>query len=222
MGKSSAKDDAMRTVSRLIGMAALGMLLAAPVIGQEQPNLVIVMDGSGSMWGQVGGRTKIELARESLSQVLSEATSDMQIGMVAYGHRVRGQCSDIEQLVPIGPANSTVPAILEAAGRISPRGMTPLTDAVMDAAQRLRFSEQAATVVLLTDGVETCEGDPCALGRMLEQQGIDFTAHVVGFDMTDAEQRTVACLAEETGGMFLAANDAGVLGIEHPGASLLQ
>lgn len=198
----------MRAGSSWMGLVLAGLFLTSPAKAQEQPNLVIVMDASGSMWGQVGGRTKIELARESLSQVLSEATSDMQIGMVAYGHRVRGQCSDIEQLVPIGPADSTVPAILDAAGRITPRGMTPLTDAVMDAAQRLRFSEQAATVVLLTDGVETCEGDPCALGRMLEEQGIDFTAHVVGFDMTDAEQRTVSCLAEETGGLFLAANDA--------------
>lgn len=189
-------------------LAVLLGILAGPAPAQEQPNMVIVMDGSGSMWGQAGGRTKIELAREALSQVLSEATSDMQIGLLAYGHRVRGQCSDIEQLVPVGPADTTVPAILDAARRITPRGMTPLTDSVLQAAQSLQYSEQAATVILLTDGVETCEGDPCALGRMLAQQGIDFTAHVVGFDMTDAEQRTVACLAEETGGLFLAANDA--------------
>jgi len=189
-------------------LAAAFSVLAGPAPAQEQPHMIIVMDGSGSMWGQVGGRTKIELARDALSQVLSEATSDMQIGMLAYGHRSRGQCSDIEQLVAVGPANATVPAILDAARRIAPRGMTPLTDTVLRAVQSLQFSEQAATVVLLTDGVETCEGDPCALGRMLAQQGIDFTAHVVGFDMTDAEQRTVACLAEETGGILIAANDA--------------
>ena len=189
--------------------AATALLLAtAPVHAQEQPNLIIVLDGSGSMWGQVDGRPKIDLARDALSQVLSEATTDMQIGMIAYGHRVRGQCTDIEVMVPTGPAGASVPAILGAAGRISPLGMTPLTDSVLQAAQHLRFSEQAATVVLLTDGVETCGGDPCALGRMLESQGIDFTAHVVGFDMTDADQRTVACLAHETGGLFLAANDA--------------
>ncbi|PWK62935.1 vWA domain-containing protein [Roseicyclus mahoneyensis] len=199
----------MRRIFRTwLWLATAFLLATAPVRAQEQPNLIIVLDGSGSMWGQVDGRTKIDLAREALSQVLSEATAEMQIGMLAYGHRVRGQCSDIELMVPTGPAGASVPAILGAAGRISPLGMTPLTESVLQAAQQLRFSEQAATVVLLTDGVETCGGDPCALGRMLESQGIDFTAHVVGFDMTDAEQRTVACLADETGGLFIAANDA--------------
>jgi hypothetical protein len=175
---------------------------------QEQPGLIIVLDGSGSMWGQVEGRTKIELARDALSQVLSEATPEMEIGMISYGHRTRGQCSDIELLVPGGPAMATVPEILDRAEGLAPLGMTPLTEAVTLAAQRLQFTEQAATVVLLTDGVENCGGDPCALGRMLEAQGIDFTAHVVGFDMTDDEQRTVACLADETGGLFIAANAA--------------
>jgi len=184
------------------------VLAPGPALAQERPNMGIVLDASGSMWGQVDGQTKMDLARAALTQVLGEATPDMDIGMIAYGHRARGQCTDIEVLVPSGPAVSSVPAILGAAGRISPLGMTPLSDAVMQAAGELRFAEQAATVVLLTDGVESCGGDPCALGRMLEQQGIDFTAHVIGFDMSDAEQQSVACLATETGGLFLAASDA--------------
>lgn len=189
-------------------LAALALPAALPAVAQERPNLMIVFDGSGSMWGQVGGRPKIELAREALSSVLSEAEADMEIGMLAYGHRVRGQCSDIELIVPTGPAGQTVPRILEAANRMNPRGMTPLADAVLIAAQRMGHTEQAATVVLLTDGIETCGGDPCALGRLLASEGVDFRAHVVGFDLTDAEQQQVACLAEETGGLFLAANSA--------------
>jgi len=200
-----------RSAAALAGLALAGLAaLALPpaAAAQERPNLMIVFDASGSMWGQIRGRTKIELAREALSSVLSEADAAMDIGLIAYGHRVRGQCSDIEMVVPPGPAGQTVPQILNFAGRVNPRGMTPLSESVLRAAQRLGFTEQAATVVLLTDGIETCGGDPCALGRMLAESGVDFRAHVVGFDLTDAEQRQVACLAEETGGMFLAANDA--------------
>lgn len=184
---------------------------ALPTAAQERPNLMIVFDGSGSMWGQVDGRAKIELARQALSSVLSEASPDLNIGMLAYGHRVRGQCSDIELMVQPGPGSQTVPQIIDAANRMNPRGMTPLTDAVLMAAQRLSFGEQAATVVLLTDGIETCEGDPCALGRILAEQGIDFTAHVVGFDLSDSEQQQISCLADETGGLFIAASDANEL-----------
>lgn len=197
----------MPALPRLALAAALA--LAAPAaLAQEGPNLMIVFDGSGSMWGQVGGRAKIELARQALSSVLSEVSPGMEIGMLAYGHRVRGQCADIELMVPMGPAGQTVPGILDAASRMNPRGMTPLTDAVLIAAQRMGYTEQAATVVLLTDGIETCGGDPCALGRLLAAEGIDFRAHVVGFDLTDAEQRQVSCLADETGGLFLAASSA--------------
>lgn len=187
-------------------------LIAPPALAQQGTNLMVVLDGSGSMWGQIGGRTKIDLAREALSGVLSEAGQDMQIGLMAYGHRQRGQCGDIETLVPMGPAGQTIPRIIDRAYAVKPRGMTPIVDSVLAAAQQLSYREQAATVVLLTDGIETCGGDPCALGRMLEAQGIDFTAHVVGFDMTDAQQRQVACLATATGGLFLAARDADGLG----------
>jgi hypothetical protein len=189
-------------------VAALSFVTPA----MAQPDLMVVLDGSGSMWGQIDGRAKIELAREGLSSVLSEAGQDMQIGLMAYGHRQRGQCGDIETLVPMGPAAGNVQTILDRAYALKPKGMTPLTDAVMAAAEQLGYTERAATIVLLTDGIENCGGDPCALGRMLAEQGIDFTAHVVGFDMTDAEQRTVACLADETGGLFLAADDGAGLG----------
>lgn len=201
--------------ARAAVLSALTALAAAvvpgPSVAQERPNLMIVFDASGSMWGQIGGRTKIELAREALSSVLSEVEPQMEVGLIAYGHRVRGQCSDIELVVPMDDAMRTVPQILAFTARVNPRGMTPLTDSVLMAAERMGYTEQAATVVLLTDGIETCAGDPCALGRMLAQQGIDFRAHVVGFDLTDAEQRQVSCLAEETGGLFLAANDADTL-----------
>ena len=187
---------------------AAASLTVSPVLAQTTPDTLIVLDGSGSMWGQIEGRTKIEIARETLSSVLSEVSPGMNIGMIAYGHRVRGQCSDIETLVPMGPANQTVPQMIDAANRINPRGMTPLSDAVRKAAEEMLYTERAATVVLITDGIETCEADPCALGRELEAAGIDFTAHVVGFGLTGDEGRQVACLAENTGGRYVPADDA--------------
>lgn len=190
-------------------------LLAWPtgVVAQSDPapDLMIVLDGSGSMWGQIDGRSKIEIARETLSGVLSEAAPDQNIGMIFYGHRVRGQCSDIELAVVPGPAAQIVPQIIEAANRLNPTGMTPLSDSVRQAAEQLRFTERAATVVLITDGIETCNADPCALGRDLARMGLDFTAHVVGFGMDEEEGAQVACLAENTGGQFFLANDAQAL-----------
>jgi Ca-activated chloride channel homolog len=128
---------------------------------------------------------------------------------MAYGHREKGSCSDIELIVP--PAPGTAQAITDAANALKFLGKTPLTEAVRQAAADLKSTEEKATVILITDGIETCEADPCALGAELEASGVDFTAHVVGFGLTAEEGATVACLAENTGGRYIEAKDAGSL-----------
>lgn len=191
-----------------VGVLALSLIPTVATAQSEAiPDLMIVLDGSGSMWGQIEGRTKIEIARETLSSVLSEASLEQNMGMITYGHRVRGQCSDIELMVPLAPAAQSVPQIIVSANGLNPIGMTPLSDSVRQAADYLRFTENAATVVLITDGIETCNADPCALGNELARLGLDFRAHVVGFGMSEEEGAQVACLAENTGGQFFLAND---------------
>lgn len=170
---------------------------------------MIVLDASGSMWGQIEGEAKIGIARRVLADVLGTLPGDLELGLMAYGHRQKGQCSDIETLV--APSQGTIGAISDAANGLSPLGKTPLTASVRRAADELKFEEDKATVVLITDGVETCEADPCALGRELEKLGVDFTAHVVGFGLSADEGRQVACLAEETGGLYLPADNADAL-----------
>jgi Ca-activated chloride channel family protein len=189
--------------------AALIMLAVIPAAVSAEGRSMIVFDASGSMWGQIGGRAKIEIARETLAGVLGSVPDDMALGLMVYGHRSRGNCADIELAIP--PAPGSAAAIGAFVGRVNPRGRTPLTEAVRQAAQALRHTEERATVILVTDGLESCEGDPCALAAELEATGVDFTAHVVGFGLTDEEGRQVACLAERTGGLYLAAQDAASL-----------
>ncbi|MBN8633088.1 MAG: VWA domain-containing protein [Rhodobacterales bacterium] len=182
-------------------------LFAAPVLAEGKS--IIVLDASGSMWGQIDGRPKLEIAREALGSVLSGLDPSTEIGLMAYGHREKGSCEDIELIVP--PAPGTAQAITDAANAMKFLGKTPLTEAVRRAAGELKSTEEKATVILITDGIETCEADPCALGAELEASGVDFTAHVVGFGLTAEEGATVACLAENTGGKYIEAKDAGSL-----------
>lgn len=186
-------------------VAAIG--LALPVVAAERA--IIVLDGSGSMWAQIDGKARITIARETLGSVLSTLPEDLELGLMTYGHREKGNCEDIEMLVE--PATGTGAAIAEAANTINPKGMTPISDAVRLAAEDLRYTEEKATVILITDGLETCEVDPCALATELESQGVNFTTHVLGFGLSDEEGRQVACLAENTGGKYLSAQDGDAL-----------
>ncbi|MCG3267501.1 VWA domain-containing protein [Yoonia sp. I 8.24] len=181
--------------------------LATASVAQDSPNTILVLDGSGSMWGQIDDVAKITIAQEVVSELLSDFPADEGLGLTVYGHRERGNCTDIETIV--APAPGTADEIVAAVNGIKPLGKTPMTDAVIAAAEALRYTEDSATVILVSDGVETCNPDPCAAARLLEEAGIDFTAHVVGFDVSDPEALAqMQCIAEETGGQFLTADTA--------------
>jgi Ca-activated chloride channel family protein len=197
----------MRIFKPFVAALLAQSLLAAPLLAEGKS--IIVLDASGSMWGQIDGRPKLEIAREALGSVLSGLDPAAEIGLMAYGHREKGSCEDIELVVPAAPG--TAQAITDAANAMKFLGKTPLTEAVRRAAAELKSTEEKATVILITDGIETCEADPCALGAELEASGVDFTAHVVGFGLTAEEGATVACLAKNTGGSYIEAKDAGSL-----------
>lgn len=197
------------------GLALTLTAFISPALAQSQDenagsaSTIIVMDGSGSMWGQINGKTKLEIARETVSSVLATLPADQVLGLMAYGHRNKGSCEDIELIVP--PATGSAQAVQKAVNEMKFLGMTPLSAAVRKAAEALRYTEQAATVVLVTDGLETCNADPCALGKELEAAGLKFTAHVIGFGVAKEQGAQLACLAENTGGKYLQASDAASL-----------
>ncbi|MFU0503910.1 vWA domain-containing protein [Pseudaminobacter sp. NGMCC 1.201702] len=193
----------------LRAVLAASALVSTATYADTADRSIIVLDASGSMWGQIDGKPKLEIARETLKTVLQTVPVDMELGLMAYGHRQKGACDDIELVVP--PATGTSGSIASAVDGMNFLGKTPLSAAVKQAAESLKYTEDKATVVLITDGLETCNADPCAIGKELEQAGVDFTAHVVGFGLTAEEGRQVACLAENTGGKYIQASDAGAL-----------
>ncbi|MCV2886951.1 VWA domain-containing protein [Ruegeria aquimaris] len=194
-----------------IGWAALACCLPLSLAAQERPSAILVLDASGSMWGQIEGEAKIEIARRVVGDLLATLPTDQPLGLTVYGHRRKGDCGDIETLTL--PAAGNRAAIAEAVAGLKPKGKTPMLDAVRQAAEALRYTEEKATVILVSDGVETCDADPCATAAALEAAGVDFTAHVVGFDIDDPQALAqMQCLADQTGGTFRSAANAEELG----------
>ncbi len=186
------------------------MLLVMPVQAQDGGKTILVFDASGSMWGQIDGKAKVTIAQEVIGELLNSIPEHQALGLTAYGHRRKGDCSDIETLV--APATGTRNEIARAVNAIKPKGKTPLSAAVIAAAEVLKYTENKATVILVSDGRETCDFDPCEVGRALEEAGVDFTAHVIGFDVAKkADRAQLQCLAENTGGVFRTASNAAEL-----------
>jgi Ca-activated chloride channel homolog len=161
------------------------------------------------MWGQIKGKAKIEIAREVVGNLVKTLPEETELGLMAYGHRRKGDCEDIELLIPVGKVDRS--AFVAAVEEIIPKGMTPITASLELAAEGLGYKEQKATVILVSDGLETCDADPCAAAKKLEELGVDFTAHVIAFDLKPEETEKLRCIADSTGGKFFPASDAASL-----------
>ncbi|MCB0703920.1 MAG: VWA domain-containing protein [Saprospiraceae bacterium] len=167
--------------------------------------IIFILDASGSMWQQIGSDYKITLARDVLYDLVNGMPADQALGLVAYGHRQKGDCGDIEELLPSGNTDKT--AFKKAITGLNPLGKTPLAQSARLVINQLKTSGTAATIILITDGIETCEGDLCQVVEEAKAAGIDFVLHVIGFDLGDADRASLQCAAQSSDGLYIDASD---------------
>ncbi len=155
--------------------ALLVLVLAAPnevMSAEHKPPAVLIIDGSGSMWGRLNKREKIVIVRQELARQLDLLRPRVELGVMSYGHRRRRDCRDIEMIVPISPIDKK--AHSQAVKRLLPRGKTPIYSALEMAAQGLEAARttqtkgQASHIILVADGIENCRRDPCETASALK------------------------------------------------------
>ncbi len=194
------------TITAAVLTAAAGQL----AFGQQYPEVLFVFDASGSMRESAGTTEKIAAAKKVMNTVVPQLDQAVRVGLVAYGHRRRGDCRDIQVLVP--PGSTARDTLLEKVNELTPQGLTPITDALSVAIELLKLKENETTIVLLSDGKETCEADPCAVVKQLKATGIKFVIHTVGFQVDPTAQKQLQCVAKQGGGAYFRADDpAGLL-----------
>ncbi|MDS4031860.1 MAG: VWA domain-containing protein [Candidatus Contendobacter sp.] len=179
---------------------------AAATSTTSAPGVLFILDASGSMKAKIGNQEKMAIAKDVMTNLLRDLPDTIQVGLEVYGHRAKGDCGDIELLAPVGRIDKA--ALIQQIQSIDPKGMTPITQALQIAAERLKTAEAETTVVLVSDGEETCKGDPCAAVGGLLQQGIRLKVHVVGFDVGDKEKQQLVCIAQAGQGKYFTANNA--------------
>jgi len=207
----------LRKISVLFGAFLLSCAPASwaqsdpdPKSANDPAAAMLVLDASGSMWGKIGQgdkeQHKIEIARDVIDDMTATWDTGTPLGLMAYGHRKKGDCSDIELLLPPAPLDAKV--FSRQVRALNPTGKTPMVQSVINAAEALSYENQKSTVILVSDGEETCGMDACDMGRALKEKGVDFTAHVIGFDVSLSESAGMRCLAETTGGRYMDAENA--------------
>ncbi|WP_418603265.1 vWA domain-containing protein [Hwangdonia sp.] len=186
---------------------ALGLIFQTSAQEQKAPSpILFIYDASGSMWGQLDGKTKKEIASEVLATAVNNLPDNQNIGLMAYGHRKKGDCSDIEFLVDL--KNASKSQITNAVSGMNALGKTPLARSAAVAINSLKNSNTKATIILITDGIESCDGDICDVVSKAKTEGIDFKLHIVGFGLKESETEQLRCATDAGGGTYYDASNA--------------
>ncbi|MCC6280056.1 MAG: VWA domain-containing protein [Saprospiraceae bacterium] len=170
---------------------------------------LFILDASGSMWQKLDGEHKIAVAKSVLNDLVQQLPADARAGLIAYGHRRKSDCDDIETLVTLAPLDKT--GFQAQINAINPQGKTPVAKSIAHALALLHSETQPVSIILVSDGLETCDGDACELVRQARTKDAKIMLHVVGFGIEEQDISTLECIAQAGGGQYLPANNANEL-----------
>lgn len=154
----------------------------------EKTRILFVLDGSGSMealWDKQ--QSRMDVAKSILTKLVDSlrVNPSLEIALRVYGHqsaRSANNCKDSRLEVPFGQKNHN--AIIQRIKSIVPKGVTPITFAIEQAAKDFPTAAGYRNImILITDGVESCGGDPCAMSRELQKKGVFLRPYVIGLGL---------------------------------------
>jgi len=203
IGRDPTKDDCLEK-------ACPGMSAEGAIEPEREQNTLLILDSSGSMKGPAGGsKTKIQAAKDAIERFAVGAPDSFNVGLMVYGHRGRPSeagkaesCAGSEVVAPLGELDyRSVDGVLR---RFEPKGWTPVAGSLERARETFRGRQSGANrIVLVTDGLETCDGDPLREARSLKDAGLEVTVDVVGFDIARSQDaQALRRIAEVTGGEY--------------------
>ncbi len=184
----------------LILLVSAGQGLKSQQVNQttETTRILFVLDCSQSMSGEWGTDKKINIARKFLGRTIDSLSTfpNVEMALRVYGHQsvVPPQdCNDTRLEVPFAPNNGYL--IKRKMTSLSPKGTTPIANSLAATAGDFPPRENCRNVVILiTDGIEACDGDPCAVAMELQQKGILLKPFVIGIGLDWMFEKTFECM----------------------------
>ncbi len=182
---------------------------------KENLNVEIILDASGSMAAQAGGKVKMEAAKDSILSFVNQLPADANVGLRIYGHLGSGKaedkalsCGSSELVYPMSPYHqANFQASLD---KVKPAGWTPIELALNEAKKDLeKYDGESNTniIYLVSDGVSTCDDDPIKAAKELYDSSISPIINIIGFDVDSEGQNQLIKMAEATDGIYQRAND---------------
>ncbi|UFJ39238.1 VWA domain-containing protein [Brevibacillus humidisoli] len=177
---------------------------------KEHFNVEIILDASGSMAGKIGEKRKMQLAKEAIQEFAQSLPEGANVSLRVYGHKGSNadehkelSCSSSELVYPLQPYDAEeIKAALE---RFEPTGWTPIAGSLRLAQNDmagLDADKNTNVIYLVSDGIETCDGDPIAVAKELSQSEIMPLLNVIGFDVNADGQKQLKAIAQAAEGLY--------------------
>lgn len=178
-------------------------------------NVAILLDASGSMAGKVKGGQKMRVAKAAVKRYASSLPEAAEVSLRVYGHKGSNQqkdksisCNSTEQVYPLSAYQEK--EFNQSLDQFQPTGWTPIALAMKEAKKDLEQKGGENTrnlMYIVSDGEETCGGDPVKVAKELNQSDIQAVVNIIGFDVDDQGQRELEAAAKAGGGEYFSAQD---------------
>lgn len=167
---------------------------------KEAPQLTrieFLFDASQSMYAQWQSGAKIDVAKKLMLQLLDSLryVGNIEIALRVYGHLKQyppQDCDDSRLEVPFSRGN--IPQIMNVLQKIIPKGTTPIARSLELCGNDFPQDPSRNIIILITDGIEECGGDPCAISQMLQKKGIFLKPFVIGLGLDISLKKTFECV----------------------------
>jgi Ca-activated chloride channel family protein len=163
----------------------------------KQTRILFVFDASKSMIAKHDKTTRMDGAKNLFFKFIDSLSRDksLQFALRMYGHTVKyppGDCKDSKLIVPFGINNTAI--IKQKVLAATPTGITPIEHSLTESANDFKDNKTNNIVILITDGIEECGGDPCNARQKLMEKGIIFKPFIIGIGLTPEQIKTFECV----------------------------
>lgn len=182
---------------------------------KEQYNVEIILDASGSMAGQMDGKTKMDAAKEAIKAFAEALPKEANVALRVYGNKGSGKesdkalsCSSSELVYELQKYDAG--KLAASLNQFQPTGWTPIAYSLQEAEKdlsQLAGDKNTNLIFLVSDGIETCGGDPVAAAKQLADSNITPILNVIGFDVDGEGQKQLKAVAEAARGRYVSIRD---------------
>lgn len=198
--------DAPRRFALCFTLLLGACVASAATPAHAQNETVLVLSHANSMWSKMDGGQKIKVLRGAIAPILRSQEGKLDLGVMTYGAQKPRSCDAMDTVKPIGPIKAA--ADIKAIEAANPKGSASIAASLTAASKLFKTQTGAQSIIMVSDSMDECKADPCAIAAELKEKAPRTIIHFIALgEKAEEKLAELACVSEQTGGVFLPAQN---------------